>query len=305
MADNNILEQALETFINERSKENYAKIMEQLEKAIVLLPAMFPEEMDEKTKDMIKAGKNVRLPKNAKIIPCLLKKETGEQVLPIYSSATHIPKERRSPTLLTMPFLICVNMALTNQDKVNAVVLNPFTQNIVVTKEILEVAQRRGKMSQSKTVRVSEKQFHHLAHRRMSHDTLPGFLFEKPEENLRKLQQEEGRLLLNLCTSLYPDKMKPPYNEDAFSVMTLNITENMQITRIDLPEQYITEGSCLRAYTVFKRDSGTLQYYMIEKAKNGNQVSRIGSDKKHEVVGAIPDNGAEIETIMNFAEGAD
>ena len=311
MSDNNILEQAADTFINEKTKDNFVKMMEALEKANIFLPAMFPEEIDEETKAMIRAGKSIKVSKDTKIAPCLLKKESGEQVLPVFSSGRHIPKERRSPALLSMPFLNCVNMALSNLDKISAVVLNPFTLNIVIGKEMLEVAKKRGEMAGAKAVKVTEKQFHYLAHRRLAYETLPKFLFADPKEALKKLQREEGRLLISLCASLYPEKLGLPYKEEAFSIMILNITDNLQITRIDLPEQYVTVGSCIRAYAVWKRDSESLRYYTVEKAQDivkKTETQRLGGilpDGSHADFGEMPDNGAELERIMNLAESAD
>lgn len=311
MSDNSILEQAADTFIKEKTKDNFVRMMEELEKANILLPAMFPEEMDEETKAMIRTGQSIKVSKDTKIAPFLLKKESGEQVLPVFSSGRHIPKERRSPALLNMPFLNCVNMALSNSDKISAVVLNPFTQNIVVGKEMLEVAHKRGRMASAKAVKVTEQQFHYLAHRRFSYETLPKFLFSGSKEALEKLHREEGRLLVSLCASLYPEKLKLPYGSEAFSTMTLNITDNLQITRIDLPEQFVTVGSCIRAYAVWKRDSETLLYYTVEKAQDivkKVETQRLGGilpDGSHADFGEMPDNGAELERIMNLAESAD
>lgn len=311
MSDNSILEQAADTFIGDKTKDSFVRMMEELEKADIFLPAMFPEEMDEESKAMIQAGKDVKISKDTKIMPCLLKKESGEQVLPVFSSGRHIPKERRSPALLNMPFLNCVNMALSNPDKINAVVLNPFTQNIIISKEMLEVARKRGKMANAKAVKVTEEQFHYLAHRRFAYETLPRFLFANPKEALEKLQREEGQLLVSLCAFLYPEKIRLPYTAEAFSTMILNITENLQITRIDLPEQYVTVGSCIRAYTVWKRGSETLNYYTVEKAEDivkKRETQRLGGilpDGSHADFGEMPDNGAEIERIMSLAENAD
>lgn len=91
-----------------------------------------------------------------------------------------------------------------------------------------------------------------------------------------------------------------PYGEDDFSLMTLNVTDDMQITRIDMPEANLNKGLCCRIYAVWKREAEELSYYTIEKAENGNTIGRIYADKKHEIIEAAPDNGAEIETIMNL-----
>lgn len=278
--DNSKLEAASEEFIKDKTKENFVKLMEQLEKAVVFIPALKPED--------------------AKITPCLLKRNTGEQVLPIFSMDKHIMKEGMSPAILALPFLNCVSMVMANSDKVEAVVLNPFTQNIIIPKQILEVAQKRGTM-QTKTVKLTEAQFHQLAHKRIAFELLPVFLYEKQREGLEQLQKETGKFLMSLYTSIYPKEVKVPYSEEDFSQMTLNVTDNLQITRIDMPEKNVAKGLCIRIYAVWKRDTEELEYYTIESAESGNEIGRVYADRNHEVIGQAPDNGAEIEMIMSLA----
>lgn len=301
MADNNNLETLIEDFMKSRTNENFVKLMEQLEKSVVYLPTMMPENLDEETTAALKEGKAAKLPKDTKILPCLLKKESGEQALPIFSAPKHISKEHKSPGLLAMPFFNCVSMALANAERVQVVVLNPFTNNIILPKQILEVAQKRSQALQTKTVKLTEPQFHKFAHKRLCFELLPVFLYDKKKEGLEELQKEEGKFLLSLCASIYPKEIRPPYREDDFSLMTLNVTENMQITRIDLPEKNMEQGSCYRIYAVWKHDKEALYYYTIEKAEKGNVIGMVYADRKHGLVGEAPDNGAEIETIMNLA----
>lgn len=299
--DNSLLEQAVETFAKDRTKENFVKIMEHLEKAVVYVPTMMPDNLDQETMDSIRGGKGVKLPKDAKILPCLLKKESGEQALPIFSSVKQVPPDKKSPAIMALPFFNCVSMAMANKEKVQAVVLNPFTQNVTLPPQILEIAQKRGQAAKPQKVKLTEKQFHQMAHGLVAYQLLPVFLHEKQQEGLERLQQEEGKFLTSLYSSVYPKEIRMPYGEDDFSLLTLNVTEDMQITRIDMPEANLNKGLCCRIYVVWKREAGELLYYTIEKAENGNTIGRIYADKKHESIETAPDNGAEIETIMNLA----
>ena len=303
MIDNSMLETAADDFVKNKGKESFVKVMEALEKAVVFLPAMIPENLDEETKKSVLEGKtSVKLPKDAMIMPRLIRKENGEQAIPIFSSRQHIPEDRKSPAILTMPFFTCVAMAMTNKEKVQAIVLNPFTHNITVPQQILEVAHKRGQMAQTKTVQLTEKQFHQLANKKVALELLPAFVFEKKEEGLEKIQKGEGKFLMTFYTSIYPKEMNVPYRESEFSLMTLNVLENMQITRIDMPEKNLTEGLCRRIYIVRKTDIEEFSYYTIEIAQEGNVIGRIYADRKHEIVEKAPDNGAEIETIMNISQ---
>lgn len=299
--DNSLLEQAAEAFAKDRTKENFVKIMEHLEKAVVYVPTMMPDNLDQETMVSIRGGKGVKLPKDAKILPCLLKKESGEQALPIFSSVKQVPPDKKSPAIMALPFFNCVSMAMANKEMVQAVVLNPFTQNVTLPPQILEIAQKRGQAAKPQKVKLTEKQFHQMAHGLVAYQLLPVFLYEKQQEGLERLQQEEGKFLASLYSSVYPKEIGMPYGEDDFSLMTLNVTEDMQITRIDMPEANLNKGLCCRIYVVWKREAEELLYYTIEKAENGNTIGRVYADKKHESVEAAPDNGAEIETIMNLA----
>lgn len=302
--DNSQLESAAAEFAQDRQKDKYTRVMEILEKATVLVPAMPPQGLDEETQRLMKEGKSVQLPKDAKITPCLLRKDTGEQALPIFTSTLQIPQDKRSPALLSMPFNTCLSMVMENQSDVETMVLNPFTHNMVLSKEILEVAvKRRDMLGRSKQIKVTEKQFGQLVHNRMALSLLPKYLFENSEEGLRRLQHEEGTLLLQFYRESYPENMRAslavaPNN---FSVMVLNVTEDMQITRIDMPNNTEKKGMCYRVYTVWLHKTRELFYYTLEKTEQGNYIGKVTSDGNHELVEPAPDNGAEIEAVMNLA----
>ena len=270
--DNSQLELAAETFAKNRTKENFVKIMEHLEKAVVYMPTMLPDNLDKETMDGIRGGKGVKLPKDAKILPCLLKKDSGEQALPIFSSLKQVPPDKKSPAIMALPFFNCVSMAMANKEKVQAVVLNPFTQNVTLPPQILEIAQKRGQAAKPQKVKLTEKQFHQMAHGLVAYQLLPVFLYEKQKDGLEQLQQEEGKFLASLYASVYPKEIRMPYGEDDFSLMTLNVTDDMQITRIDMPEANLNKGLCCRIYAVWKREAEELSYYTIEKAENGLRI---------------------------------
>lgn len=298
--DNQALEKAIAAFAADREKDSYVKVMELLERSMVLMPAMLPQNLNPETEKLMRAGKPVQLGEN-KIVPCLLRKESGGQAIPIFSSAAQIPKDKKSPAVLALPFSACAAMAMANQDKIEAVVLNPFTHNMVLNKAILEAADKRRKgAGQKKPVQLTEEQFRDLAHNRVALMLLPKYLFEHREEGLKKLQREEGGFLLDFYAEIYPEGRKTAYRAEDFSVMTLNITETVQLTRVDMPDEAVKKGMCYRVYAVWKRDTEELLYYALEKTKEENIIAKITPDGRHEAVEPVPDNGAEIEAIMSL-----
>ena len=302
--DNAKLEAIVAEFVKDRQKDKYANIMELLEKAAVLVPTLAPQGLDKEAQKMIQEGRQVQLPKDARIMPCLLRKDNGGQVLPIFTSIGQIPRDKKSPAVVAMPFFSCVAMVMSNQEKVEAIVLNPFTHNVVLPKAILEVAdKRRNAMQQTKTIRMTEQQFQDLVHNRVALYLLPKYLFEQKEEGLKNLQKEEGELIVQFYREVYPEGKKESVAvmPDDFSVMTLNLTDNMQMTRVDMPSEKVKKGMCYRVYAVWLRDTQEMRYYTFEKTEQGNHIGRIMQDGKHELIEPAPDNGAEIEAVMNLA----
>lgn len=301
--DNSALEAAIETFRSDKERDSYVKVMELLEKSIVIVPAIPPKDMDPALMEQLKEGKPVQFSKDTKIVPCLLRKETGEQALPIFTSPEQIPEDKKSPMVIAMPFMGVISMVSANQDKVSEVVVNPFTGMMVLNKSILEIAEKRRKaVGQMKTVQLTPEQFRDFAHNRVSLFLLPKFLFEQKEEGLKRLQQEEGALLLQFYDEVYPKGKKSGCRAEDFSLMTLNLTDTIQLTRLDLPDETNKKGLCYRVYAVFKRDTEEVLYYTMEKTQDGNVIAKVTQDGKHEVLEPAPENGAEIEAIMGLVQ---
>ncbi len=301
--NNKALEEAIAAFRSDKERDRYVKVMELLEKSIVLVPAIPPKDMDPEIMEQLKAGKPVQFPKDTKIVPCLLRKETGEQALPIFTSPEQIPEDKKSPMVMAMPFMGVISMVSANQDKVAEVVVNPFTGILVLNQSVLEIAEKRRKaVGQMKTVQLTQEQFQDFAHNRVSLFLLPKFLFEQKEEGLKRLQQEEGALLLQFYDEVYPKGKKSGCRAEDFSLMTLNLTDTIQLTRLDMPDETNKKGLCYRVYAVFKRDTEEVLYYTMENTKDGNMIASVTQDGKHEILEPVPDNGAEIEAILNLVE---
>lgn len=301
--DNSALEAAIETFRSDKERDSYVKVMELLEKSIVIVPAIPPKDMDPALMEQLKEGKPVQFSKDTKIVPCLLRKETGEQALPIFTSPEQIPEDKKSPMVIAMPFMGVISMVSANQGRVSEVVVNPFTGMMVLNKSILEIAEKRRKaVGQMKTVQLTLEQFQDFAHNRVSLFLLPKFLFEQKEEGLKRLQQEEGALLLQFYDEVYPKGKKSGCRAEDFSLMTLNLTDTIQLTRLDLPDETNKKGLCYRVYAVFKRDTEEVLYYTMEKTQGGNVIAKVTQDGKHEVLEPAPENGAEIEAIMGLVQ---
>lgn len=303
--DNSQLEELIEQFAKstEKDKDTYVRIMEALEKSVVLLPTQVPTNLDEETEKRMKAGQPIKLPKEAQIVPCLFRKETGEQAVPVFTSVKQIPEDKKSPTLLTIPFFGCVAMMMANKENMEAMIVNPFTHGMILPRSVIEVANKRKEAlyAQSQKIQVSEEQFRSLSHNQVALKLLPAFLFEQKEEGKQLLQKEQGNLLVRFYQKLYPDKTRNPYTADQFSVMSLNITDSLELIRIDLPDESMRPGMCYRVYAAYRSDIAVMQYYYMEKTAEGGVIGTVLSNGKHEVIINVTDNGSEMETIIELA----
>lgn len=199
--DNSALEAAIETFRSDKERDSYVKVMELLEKSIVIVPAIPPKDMDPALMEQLKEGKPVQFSKDTKIVPCLLRKETGNRRFPSLLLPEQIPEDKKSPMVIAMPFMGVISMVSANQGRVSEVVVNPFTGMMVLNKSILEIAEKRRKaVGQMKTVQLTPEQFQDFAHNRVSLFLLPKFLFEQKEEGLSVCSRRRARFFCNFTT---------------------------------------------------------------------------------------------------------
>lgn len=299
--DNKALEDAIEVFRADRENGSYVKVMELLEKSVVFVPIMPLEDFPAEAAKRIQEGEPVQIPKDAKVVPCLLQMETGEKVLPVFTSPEKIPPERKSPALLAVPFMSCVDMTVANQDSLTKIALNPFTGAVILNRAVTEAANtRRMAAGETKTVPLTPEKFRDIVHNRLVLSRLPEYLFENGIKGLEELQREKGALLMRFYKEVYPKEKFSGFQAEDFSFMVMNLTDDIQLTRMDLPDKINRKGLCYRVYVALKRDTEELLYYALENTKSGEMIARVTKDGRHELVEPAPDNGAEVEAIMNL-----
>ena len=132
-----------------------------------------------------------------------------------------------------------------NRDKVEAMVINPFTHNVVMPKEILEIAEkRRNAVQQTKTVKMTEKQFQELVHNRVAMYLLPKYLFAQKDlfprlrrnlqpvhQNRRSLQAVRKPLLRTImCLPVSFSYYFPLFHECLLCAATFLVTMSVTVS---------------------------------------------------------------------------
>lgn len=300
------LDALADKFSDTQDNNDFAAFMTELENSMVLVPAEAPAEITDEIREAAKAGKPLPIDKDHQPKVCLLQKTDGSKVFPVFTSPNQIPQDKRPPAIMNLPFKNVIIMLKNNPGEVSQIAVNPFTKGFVLNENLIDLVDKRYKagannpQAQGTNVRLTEQQFHSIAHVKMSREYLPKALYEDPQQVLSDLKLGKEKYVLDAYKHVYPANIRPPYTEDDMAVMSLQIEDDLIITRIDLPEKYTQEGSPLRIYIT--EHAGQYGYYMIERGANGlpGQIAQVDAAGTHTKIEEAPDNGAEIETIMGL-----
>lgn len=303
MSNNNKkLEELIVQFVDTKDNQIFGQMMEAMEQSVVWVPALPPSKMTPEMQIAMKARKPIPFDKNNQPQVCLISKEDGTKLFPIFTSREQIPKDKLPPMLMNPPFKAVVAMAKANQAAIEGIAVNPFSEKgVVLNNKLVDVAANRLNSSGAKTVQVTEKQFNAMAHTKVAREVLPAKLFKEAETTINDMRLNKEGLIIDMYKSIYPAEISCPYTEDDLAVMMLQIEDELLIVRVDMPEANMLPGGPARIYIACE-GTDKVRYFIIEKAVKGQtaNMAEILSDGKYVEISEAPDNGVEIETIMSL-----
>lgn len=300
---NEKLEALVDTYAKEKTGEALNTLLNHLRNCRVLVPAMLNDKKQP--------------------IPAFLKSGEGVIYLPIYSQKEQIPKEPKVPAILNMPFLAVLQMANKPEVAVKGIVINPFTQNLMLKEELIrrmdtiereraEAMKKAGATTNAdgtmtpppgmKAIKMDAKQYAVFERKQFEMRFLPKKFFEEGKAFMDELCEKKEAYIDELFEESYQQKRMYPYLPEEFSVMTLDISEELLIANVDLPNRDIDAASALRIYFAWNKQEEKGRYFSIEKGQKGNVFCEITSDWKHVNYGEAPVEGAEIQKIMDLLE---
>ena len=103
---NDEIEELIVTYSKENSADNLNKLLNKVHVSRVLVPA--------------------NLNSQGQPVPFVIKNQSGESFMPVYTSKEQIPAEPKVPAILNMPYLGVNDMALKEEVGANGIVINPF-----------------------------------------------------------------------------------------------------------------------------------------------------------------------------------
>ncbi len=291
---NEALEEAVKVFMGSQTNENLVKIMMVLEKAMVIQPALLPKEADPKEIQSLieksQGGKTpVKLSGQAQPRPIIVKNDKGEQFFAVFTAKEQIPAQQRYPAMMFLPFRACAQMAVKPELQLSGVVLNPFTDNLVLHKAALEMMNRRGQI---------------LTEDKIARDGLSGRFYEDRQSFMEKIGKEKENFVLDCYQESYRQEKGEsaafPYRAEDFAVMTLNISDTLHMARIGLAEGGSVKGSCLSAFCCYNPQTEEGIYYLIQKGapKQRNKLLTVDEHGVCTEAGEAPEEGSELFELM-------
>lgn len=278
------LEEAIEEYVKDRTKEKLTVVLNMLRPTKLLVPAM------------------LKAPNQP--VPCFLKNGDGEQFLAVFTSKEQIPEEPKSQAILHMPFPACNNLVVKEELALTGMVINPFGTNLVLKKELVEKLHEADKKAmQTKQIKLTPEQFAVMAKKQAEFRVLPKRLFEEKEVLINHLRDQKEVFVNQLFAETFKEEKLYPYTEADYAVMALDIAPDLRMVRIDFPEHGMVAPLCYRVYLTLDPITGQAGYYTIEKMAEGNAhlLGGFTEDGNHVSYGEAPVEGAEMDRIITLA----
>jgi len=291
---NEKLEELVKQYMDEKNADNLNALIEELRKCRLLVPANINEEK--------------------KPVPCMLNSKDKGMYFPVYTALKQIPQSPRSEAIINMPYLAVNEMTAQQQENLGGVAINPFTDNLIfkmpLVLRIQEVEKKRRELAKQggepkkKTLQLTPEQYLQFERRQFEFGFLPKRFFEQGKAFMDELCEKKEEYIDQLFEEAYQEKRRYPYLPEDFSVMVMNIAEDLLIVRVDLPAQDMAAPSCLRIYLAWNEVAGSGRYLTIETVKDSKErkLGELTLDWKKVDHGVAPVEGAELQYVIDLLQ---
>lgn len=291
---NEKLEELVKQYTDEKNADNLNALIEELRKCRLLVPANINEEK--------------------KPVPCMLNSKDKGMYFPVYTALKQIPQSPRSEAIINMPYLAVNEMTAQQQENLGGVAINPFTDNLIfkmpLVLRIQEVEKKRRELAKQggepkkKTLQLTPEQYLQFERRQFEFGFLPKRFFEQGQAFMDELCEKKEEYIDQLFEEAYQEKRRYPYLPEDFSVMVMNIAEDLLIVRVDLPAQDMAAPSCLRIYLAWNEVAGSGRNLTIETVKDSKErkLGELTLDWKKVDHGVAPVEGAELQYVIDLLQ---
>ena len=251
------------------------------------------------------AGHPNKIPQGVKLIPAVLKNTMGDKFFPVFTSREQIPADQKYPAMLCLPFVECRNLIDKANGEIKAMVVNPFTNNLILNPAFMEATKKAEQQRpQAKRVQMTVKEFNTMVRAQIERGVLPRQILENGEAMVDKICEEREEFIYGMYAKSYETgSVACPYTVDDFSVMVLDLSDTMRYINIKLPEKNLEKGAAKAIYIVWNPQEKKAFYYMAQVIEPGKaQLLQVCGPKEVRNLGPAPAEGEEIRSIMELFE---
>ena len=234
---------------------------------------------------------------NKQPVPQLLKGQDNMMFFPVFTSLEHLKKGPKAQAIINMPYMQVNTIALKSPDPIEGVVINPFTDNLVLKKDLLKkIADTKGQVT------IPEDKIPIVERLKFEKVFLPRKLYQEGEAFFRKLADGKAASVDQLYEESYANKRMYPYLEEDFSVMTLAVSQDLTVVRIEFPEKDMMPGLSYSAFLCWNEKLKKADYYLLEKGKEAKSktLTQITAEGKVVSYGEAPVEGAELQRVLDL-----
>lgn len=129
---NEIFEMNVRKFQKEKNQENLLAVLRMLPGRKFIVPSI--SNMDESIE---RDGDKIKLKEGVVLNPALLTAKDGKVFIPLFTKEKEMVQKSPSGINLRMKFEQCVSMVFNDKNPIWAVVINPFTDNMIIGEDLL------------------------------------------------------------------------------------------------------------------------------------------------------------------------
>ncbi len=290
--DNARLEEAMQVYMKDQDKEHLVQLAYAIQNTKLFVPAMA-----------------VQKQKQGGFQPYIVKNGDGDMYMPAFTSMKKFPNNQKYQAMLKIQYKQCVSMLLDNPTLVQGIVLNPYSDNLTLKSQMLELSRKveQSEKAAPKAYSVKTDDFRMIVRHNVEFHKIPEKLFAQKLEFIRTLNEE---MLCELYKEPYTEvgqEAQYPYTKDSFEMMELSIRDDLSIMQIIAPSKYLYQTNCRELYIVWNPLTEQIGYYVIEKGMDTEEIKfhldAFKEDGTWEKLEAAPADGNVMNRVMELFGG--
>ena len=120
---------------------------------------------------------------------------------------------------------------------------------------------------------------------------------------IEDLCKRQGECIVELFEEPYAEAENCPYSADDYDFMILNISDTLRLIRITTPTDKQYPEMAISIFIAWNPAEKKSRYFAIIKSRDGepNKLYEVTDEQKVESLGDAPDEGMELQSIIDIA----